>query len=111
VDIDRRTTLALLGAGVLRANLASAQHQAHAVMADAKAYKLQFFSAQENDLLDRVAEMILPTDDHSPGAHRSHLHLCAKLNDAIGGQVEEVRRARRLLGHGDEELVLPLGHA
>ena len=32
----------------------------------AKAYKLQFFTAQENDLLDRVAEMILPADEHSP---------------------------------------------
>jgi len=50
MDIDRRTTLALLGAGVLQANLVSAQHQAHALKAGAKAYKLQFFTAKENDL-------------------------------------------------------------
>src|SRR5258708_1379834 len=75
MDIDRRTTLALLGAGVLRANLAAAQHQAHALKADAKAYKLQFFTAEENDLLDRVAEMILPADDHSPGAHEAKVSL------------------------------------
>jgi len=75
MDIDRRTTLALLGAGVLRANLSAAQHQAHALKADAKAYKLQFFTAQENDLLDRVAEMILPADDHSPGAHEAKVSL------------------------------------
>ncbi len=35
MDIDRRTTLALLGAGVLQANLVSAQHQAHALKAGA----------------------------------------------------------------------------
>ena len=75
MDIDRRTTLALLGAGVLQAKLASAQHQAHALKADVKAYKLQFFTAQENDLLDRVAEMILPADDHSPGAHEAKVSL------------------------------------
>ena len=33
-----------------------AQHQAHALSADVKAYKLQFFTVQENDLLDRVAQ-------------------------------------------------------
>jgi hypothetical protein len=75
MDIDRRTTLALLAAGVLRANLATAQHQAHALKADAKAYKLQFFTAEENDLLDRAAEMILPADDHSPGAHEAKVSL------------------------------------
>jgi gluconate 2-dehydrogenase gamma chain len=75
MDIDRRTTLALLGAGVLGANLASAQHQAHALKTDAKAYKLQFFTTKENDLLDRVAEMILPADDHSPGAHEAKVSL------------------------------------
>ena len=75
MDIDRRTTLALLGAGVLRAKLATAQHQAHALRADAKAYKLQFFTTQENDLLDRIAEMILPADDRSPGAHEAKVSL------------------------------------
>ena len=75
MDIDRRTTLALLGAGVLQARLASAQHQAHALKTDVKAYKLQFFTAQENELLDRVAEMILPADDHSPGAHEAKVSL------------------------------------
>ena len=90
MNIDRRTTLALLGAGVLRAKLASAQHQAHALMADAKAYKLQFFSAQENDLLDRVAEMILPTDDHSPGAHEAKVSLYIDL--VVANSPESTKR-------------------
>ena len=75
MDIDRRTTLALLGAGVLQVNLASAQHQAHALKADPKTYKLQFFTAEENELLDQVAEMILPADEHSPGAHAAKVSL------------------------------------
>jgi gluconate 2-dehydrogenase gamma chain len=75
MDIDRRTALALLGAGVLPANLAAAQHQAHTLKADAKEYKLQFFTTKENELLDQVAEMILPADDHSPGAHEAKVSL------------------------------------
>ena len=90
MDIDRRTTLALLGAGVLRANLALAQHQAHALKADAKAYKLQFFTAQENDLLDRVAEMILPTDDRSPGAHDAKVSLYIDL--VVANSPESTKR-------------------
>jgi len=79
MHIDRRTTLALLGAGVLRTNLASAQHQAHALKADPKTYRLQFFTIEENDLLDRIAEMILPADDHSPGAHEARVSLYVDL--------------------------------
>ena len=90
MDIDRRTTLALLGAGVLRANLALAQHQAHALSADVKAYKLQFFTVQENDLLDRVAEMILPTDDRSPGAHDAKVSLYIDL--VVANSPESTKR-------------------
>ena len=90
MDIDRRTTLALLAAGVLRANLATAQHQAHALKADVKAYKLQFFTAQENDMLDRVAEMILPADDHSPGAHEAKVSLYIDL--VVANSPESTKR-------------------
>jgi Gluconate 2-dehydrogenase subunit 3 len=79
MEIDRRTALALIGAGVLQPNLASAQRHAHVLKADAKAYKLQFFTAKENELLDRVAEMILPADDHSPGAHEAKVSLYIEL--------------------------------
>ena len=40
---------------------------------------------------------------------RSDLHLRAEFDDAIGRQVEEVRRARGLFRHGDEQFVLPQG--
>jgi len=41
----------------------------------------------------------------------SNLHLRAKLDNTVGGQVEEVRGACRLFGQGDEQAVLPLRHA
>jgi hypothetical protein len=90
MDIDRRSALALLGAGVLQVNLASAQHQAHAIKADAKGYKLQFFTRDENELLDRVAEMILPADDHSPGAHEAKVSLYIDL--LVANSAESTKR-------------------
>src|SRR5207245_1097754 len=82
--------LKLLAAGVLRANLATAQHQAHALKTDAKAYKLQFFTVEENDLLDRVAEMILPADDHSPGAREAKVSLYIDL--VVGNSPKSKKR-------------------
>ena len=90
MEIDRRTALGLLGAGVLAGNLASAQHQAHALKADAKAYKLQFFTTKENALLDRVAEMILPADDRSPGAHEAKVSLYIDL--VVANSPESTKR-------------------
>lgn len=71
MEMDRRTTLILLGAGVLASRLDAAQHHLHGLKKDPGAYKLQFFTEAENALIDRAAEMILPADDHSPGAHEA----------------------------------------
>jgi hypothetical protein len=40
---------------------------------------LQFFTEAENDLLDRLMEMIIPEDSHSPGAHAARVSLFADL--------------------------------
>lgn len=40
-------------------------------------YKLQFFSEEENKLVDQLMEMIIPADDHSPGAHDAKASLFA----------------------------------
>src|SRR5437870_4735494 len=96
MEIDRSTALALLGAGVLQANLASAQRHAHALKADAKAYKLQFFTSRENELLDRVAEMILPADDHSPGAHEAKVSLYIDLVIANSADAAKLQWKQRL---------------
>ena len=45
----------------------------------ATAYTLQFFSEEESRLLDQLMEMIIPADDHSPGAHEAQTNLFADL--------------------------------
>lgn len=69
MDMDRRTALALLGAGVAATQLEAAQQHLHALAAKPQDYKLQFFTPAEHEVIDAVAEMILPADAHSPGAH------------------------------------------
>jgi hypothetical protein len=43
------------------------------------AYTLQFFTEEESLLLDQLMEMILPADNHSPGAHEARTNLFADL--------------------------------
>ena len=69
MEMDRRAALVLLGAGVAAAQLEAAQAHLHALAAKPQDYKLQFFSTAEHDVIDAVAEMIIPADAHSPGAH------------------------------------------
>ena len=38
-------------------------------------YKLQFFSSEQNELLDRLTEIIIPSDDRSPGASAAKVSL------------------------------------
>ena len=45
----------------------------------APAYTLQFFSEEDSRLLDQVMEMIIPADEHSPGAHVAQTNLFADL--------------------------------
>lgn len=73
-EIDRRTMVALLGCGILTARLAPAQEHAHTLRNSPADYRLQFFSPEEDRLLDEVCEMILPADEHSPGAHAALVH-------------------------------------
>jgi Gluconate 2-dehydrogenase subunit 3 len=47
-------------------------------------YTLQFFSDEESHLLDQLMEIIIPADDHSPGAHEARTNLFADLMVATG---------------------------
>lgn len=69
--MDRRMAIGLAGLGIIASRLASAQHYIHMLATRPENYKLQFFTARENALLDQLAEMIIPADDHSPGAHEA----------------------------------------
>jgi Gluconate 2-dehydrogenase subunit 3 len=55
---------------------------------------LQFFTADESHLIDELMEMIIPADDHSPGAHEVQVNLFADLmvassSDAVKKQWRE----------------------
>ena len=67
--MERRTVLKLIAAGVIAERLEGAHHHLVTIVQAPAAYKLQFFSPAQNDLLDRLSDLIIPTDDHSPGAH------------------------------------------
>ncbi len=47
-------------------------------------YTLQFFSEDESRLIDQWMELIIPSDDHSPGAHEAQTNLFADLMVATG---------------------------
>jgi len=73
MTIDRRSALALIALDALGARYLAAQEHsvAHPGFAPAPAplpLKPQFFHPDEFALLDRMAELILPADEHSPGA-------------------------------------------
>ena len=61
--------MGLLAAGVSSQYLGRAQQHLRKLTKAPQSYRLQFFSESENALIDSVAEMILPADSHSGGAH------------------------------------------
>jgi gluconate 2-dehydrogenase gamma chain len=67
--MDRRIALQLIGMGVAAARVGIAQEHLHTIKTRPQNYTLQFFTPAEDRLIDQIAEMILPADDHSPGAH------------------------------------------
>ncbi len=69
--MERRTALKLIAGGVIAERLESAQHHLVQIAQAPATYKLQFFSPAQNELTDRLSDLIIPTDDHSPGAHEA----------------------------------------
>lgn len=89
-EIDRRTMLALAGAGVLNSRLNAAQAQLHALRKNGTA-PLQFFTASEHQFIDTLAEMILPADEHSPGAHEAR--VAAYIDLVVANSDDSVKSA------------------
>lgn len=81
--MQRRTALRIVALGALAPRLGALESAPHcatgAVAWTPGPYKLQFFAEAENDLLDRLMEMIIPEDSHSPGAHAAQVSLFADL--------------------------------
>ena len=76
--MDRRTVLKVLTASTLRA-----ANQC-GTSSDFVAYQFAFFTADEQALLERLMELIIPADDHSPGAKAARVPAFADLMIATG---------------------------
>jgi len=82
--MKRRTALSIIALGALSPRARGLGETAHCTMEPNTAwapaeYKLQFFTEAENHLLDQLMEMIIPKDDHSPGASAAKTSLFADL--------------------------------
>ena len=82
-DLERRDLFKIIAAGTLAAP-ADAQTHVHAPVA--KAARKPFFNASETAVLDRLSDIIIPTDEQSPGAHDAgavhFLDVLAGVSDA-----------------------------
>ena len=68
MSLTRRSALAPLPAALLAAQRHFAQLQSAG-----GPQTLRFFTLDEHSLVDRLTEMILPADDHSPGAREAQV--------------------------------------
>ena len=73
--MKRRTALQVIAGGVAAEQLGAAQHHLVTLAQAPGSYKLQFFNPVQNEMLEQLAEMILPADDHSPGAREAKVSL------------------------------------
>ncbi len=74
--MKRRSAMQLVVIGAAVGPVA-AQHAGQHAPAEATeaAAKLRFFSMEQNALVDRLAEMIIPADKHSGGAHEAKVSV------------------------------------
>jgi hypothetical protein len=67
--MDRRSLLQLVSIGAMVPNALQAGHCAATPVP--KPYQLRFFSVEEHRRLEELMELIIPADDHSPGAREA----------------------------------------
>ena len=82
-DLTRRDAIKLAAAATLAASVEVPE--ALAAQAGAKPAATTFFTRGELALLDELSEMIIPTDDHSPGARAAKVasYIDARLAEAF----------------------------
>ena len=73
--MERRTALKIVALGALGPEAKSLLNTAWTP----SDYHPHFFNKQEIELLDLLMEMIIPTDEQSPGAHAAQVNLFADL--------------------------------
>ncbi len=82
--MERRAVLKIVALTALSQKLnalpgVTMSHMQAAPAAPATPYTLQFFTEEESHLLDQLMELIIPADEHSPGAHEAKTNLFADL--------------------------------
>ena len=82
--MKRRTALKVVALGAVSTALADSGEAL--VLWSPDSYELKFFDQKENELVDKLMEMIIPADDHSPGAHAAKVSLFADWMIATGDQ-------------------------
>lgn len=72
--MERRTALQLVPLALLSRALPAASADVCGTAPDFSpaVYKPRFFSAQDLDLIDNLMALIIPADEHSPGAHEAN---------------------------------------
>jgi hypothetical protein len=93
--MERRTVLKIVALTALSQKLnalpgAAMNHMQAAPATPPATYTLQFFTEEDSRLLDQLMEMIIPADDHSPGAHEAQTNLFADL--MVAGSSESVKK-------------------
>lgn len=88
--MERRTILKLATAGILPSV------SGHVQLGNAaNEYRPECFSVEQFEFLDALAEVIIPADDHSPGAQRAHV---ARFIDVVVADSSDAIRKRWLAG-------------
>ena len=77
-DMDRRTALILLSASAVRAANQCGTNS------ELSGYQFVFFTPEERGLLESLMELIIPADDHSPGAKTAQVPAFADLMISTG---------------------------
>ena len=83
INLDRRDLIKLGAAATLAASIGVGEVSAEVLSAQASAPG-SFLTADELALLDELSELIIPADDHSPGARAARVaaYINARLSEA-----------------------------
>jgi hypothetical protein len=87
--MKRRAALHLIAAGVVAEPSALSQHHRSTAAPAPTGGKLQFFTPAQDALLDRLTEMIIPADNHSPGAHEARVSRF--IDNIVGHSAKEIQ--------------------
>ena len=83
--MKRRTVLKLVALGAMVPAEWGSVGENRALAWTPGDYQLRFFSREEERLLDKLTEMIIPADNHSPGAHAATRNLFEGLDWKLAG--------------------------